>query len=76
MPRQEVKTQAYNQYVRPTLQYAASAWYPHTRKNIDKLEQRYAAIYVASNFSCTASVNKILKDLSGHHCNNDVSKAD
>jgi len=35
----QVKTQAYNQYVRPTLKYAASAWYPHTRKNTDKLEQ-------------------------------------
>ena len=37
------------------------SWDPHTQqKNIDKLEQvqRYAARYVTSNFSQTASVNK------------------
>jgi len=59
------KTQAYNQYVRPTLEYASSAWDPHTRKNIDKLEQvqRYAARYITIKFSRTASVTKILQDL-------------
>jgi len=64
MPRQQSQSTSLltSKYVRPTLEYASSAWDPHTRKNIDKLEQvqRYAA---TSKFSRSASVTNILQDL-------------
>ena len=40
-----VRAQCYKTFVRPTLEYAAAAWAPHTRLNVQRLEsvQRRAA---------------------------------
>jgi len=40
-----IKSTAYKSFVRPQLEYASTAWSPHTRCNIDKIEavQRWAA---------------------------------
>jgi hypothetical protein len=44
------KTQAYNTFVRPSLEYASTVWDPHTQDNINKVEsiQRRAARFVTN----------------------------
>ncbi|XP_072019123.1 uncharacterized protein [Amphiura filiformis] len=61
----ETKILAYQSIVRPTLEYAASIWDPHTQKNITKLEkvQRSAARFVCSNYSRYSSVTSMLQEL-------------
>ena len=48
---QKIKQATYTTYVRPIVEYAASTWDPHTKRNIDKLEmvQRRGARYVTGN---------------------------
>ena len=57
------KDMAYKTLVRPSLDYASSAWDPHSQKQIDKLEgvQNRAARFVASDHRRTTSVTG-LKD--------------
>ena len=61
----KVKEASYFGYVRPIVEYAATAWDPHTTKNIDKVEmvQRRCARYVTSNYARTSSVSSMLEDL-------------
>ena len=56
----EVKTQAYQSYVRPRLEYAASVWDPFTKTNKDKLEmvQRYSASWTLAA-TTTGQVSQI-----------------
>ena len=63
---QEVREVAYNTLVRPQLEYATSAWNPHTDRNCRIMEsvQRQAARFVTRNYSREASVTAMLSDLS------------
>jgi hypothetical protein len=49
---QRAKTQAYNTFVRPSLEYASTVWDPHTQANINKVEsiQRRAARFITNNY--------------------------
>ena len=49
---QRTKTQAYNTFVRPSLEYASTVWDPHTQANINKVEsiQRRVARFVTNNY--------------------------
>ena len=62
---QRAKTQAYNTFVRPSLEYASTVWDPHTQANINKVEsiQRRAARFVTNNYDPRASVTTLLQDL-------------
>ena len=57
---QRAKTQAYNTFVRPSLEYASTVWDPHTQANINKVEsiQRRAARFVTNNYEPRASVTR------------------
>ena len=61
----EVKTQAYQSYVRPRLEYAASVWDPFTKTNKDKLEmvQRYSARWTLGHYHNRSSVSDMLNHL-------------
>lgn len=75
MCSKEVKETAYKSIVRPHLEYASSAWSPHTVKNIEKIEkvQRRSARFVLGNYnygpcnSITSDIQNILKWPSLHH---------
>ena len=58
-------TSAYNTLVRPTLEYACTAWDPYTQRNIDKLEmvQRRAARFALNRHNNTSSVSGMLIQL-------------
>jgi hypothetical protein len=62
---QRAKIQAYNTFVRPSLEYASTVWDPHTQANINKVEsiQRRAARFVTNNYDPRASVTTLLQDL-------------
>ena len=64
----QLKNLAYKTFVRPTLEYAATVWDPHTERNIQKVEmvQRRAARFVKADFHKKHSVTKMLHDLSWH----------
>ena len=61
----EVKTQAYQSYVRPRLEYAASVWDPFIKTNKDKLEmvQRYSARWTLGRYHNRSSVSDMLNHL-------------
>ena len=61
----QIKTRAYNTYVRPQLQYAATIWDPHTKQNINKLEQvqRTDARWMLGCYRNTSSVSDMLNEL-------------
>ena len=62
---QQVKDKLYKTYVRPSLEYCSSVWDPHTKTNIDKIEQvqRRAARLVTCNFSRYTPVTPLLHQL-------------
>ena len=61
----DTKAAAYSTRVRPTLEYCASVWSPHTEQSKHKLEmvQRRAARYCANRYHNTSSVIEMLGDL-------------
>ena len=68
MCNQDVKQTAYNTLVRPHLEYASSAWCPHTKCNIDKIEavQRRAARFTLNYYQYgpdAGLTNKITEEL-------------
>ena len=59
------------------VEYASTMWDPHTRRNINKLEQvqRHSARYVTGNQDYTSSISAMVHDLEWptleqrrHHC--------
>ena len=60
-----IKSQVYQMYVRPILEYSSVVWAPHTKCNIGKVEavQRYAARFVTSDYSYTTSATALTRDL-------------
>ena len=59
------KARAYKTYIRPSVEYASSAWSPHSDTLINQLEmvQRRAARFVKNDYSRTSSVTNMLHDL-------------
>ena len=60
----DTKAAAYLSLVRPTLEYCASVWSPHTDQSKHKLEmvQRRAAIYCTNRYHNTSSTTEMLGD--------------
>ena len=60
-----IRTKCYTTFVRPQLEYASSAWAPHTQSNINKLKsvQRRAARFATGNYNTTSSVTTMLNHL-------------
>ena len=60
-----IKQATYFTYVRPVVEYAATAWEPHTQKNFSKIEmvQRRSARYVTGDYNRTSSVTAMLGKL-------------
>jgi hypothetical protein len=61
----EIKTKAYNTYVRPQLEYCSSVWHPWQKTLTRKIEMinRLAARYVCNNYDYTSSVSHMIKTL-------------
>lgn len=61
----EIKTQAYQALVRPTLEYCSSVWDPHSKEAIYDIEmvQRRAARYVTGRYRRRSSVGEMLEEL-------------
>ena len=62
---QDVKAQCYKMLVRPILDYARSAWDPHTTTCIQQLEavQRREARFVTGDYRTTSSTSQMIQDL-------------
>ena len=62
---QQLKETAYTTYVRPTVEFACSAWDPYTQRNIKKIEQvqRSAARFIFGDFQRTSSVTNMVSSL-------------
>ncbi|XP_072018350.1 uncharacterized protein [Amphiura filiformis] len=60
-----IKEATYTTYVRPTAEYAAAIWDPHTQRNIKKVEQvqRNGARYVTNTYDRRSSVTPLLSEL-------------
>ena len=61
----QVKEAAYTMFVRPSIEFASSAWDPSTQRNIQKVEQvqRGAARFVVGDFQGTSSVSAMITAL-------------
>ena len=66
IPSQTIKTHAYQSLVRPHLEYASTAWDPHTQNNIHKLDmiQRRAARNACNRYHNISSVTEMVGHLS------------
>lgn len=62
---QDIKAQCYQTLVRPILEYAGTAWDPHTKTNINQLEavQRRAARFVKGDYHTTSSTSQMVANL-------------
>lgn len=62
---QDIKAQCYKTLVRPTLEYASTAWDPHTQANIKQLEtvQRRAARFITGDYRTTSSTSQMISKL-------------
>ena len=72
-----IKQATYFTYVRPVVEYAATAWNPHTQKYVHKIEmvQRRSARYMTGDYNRTSSVTAMLgNNCNGNHLLADVSK--
>ena len=60
-----IKQATYFAYVRPVVEYAATAWNPHTQNIFNKIEmvQRRSARYVTGDYNRTSSVSAMLGQL-------------
>ena len=60
-----IKEATYVTYIRPMVEHAATAWDPHTQKNVNKIEmvQRRSARYVLGDYQQTSSVAAMLTQL-------------
>jgi len=63
--QRRVKTDAYNSFVKPILNYAAPVWTPHADYYINKLEaiQKRAARFIMSDYRRSSSVTAMLNQL-------------
>ena len=59
----KIKETSYKTFVRPIAEYAASAWDPHTQRNVKKIEQiqRSSARFVTGNYDRTCSVTAMVQ---------------
>ena len=59
----DVEKRAYESRVRPNVEYATTAWTPHTKKDISKLEnvQRSVARFVSNDYRRTLSVTSMMQ---------------
>ena len=62
---ENIKKQAYQSIIRPTMEYAASCWDPYEQGHIDQLEkiQNKAARFIKSDYKWTSSVSTLKRDL-------------
>ena len=62
---QKVKEAVYTTFIRPTVEFAASSWDPHTQRNTKKIEQvqRTSARFVMGDHRRTSSVTAMLNHL-------------
>ena len=61
----DVKTKAYESFIRPWLEYASEAWCPHTSSLVDKIEQvqRAAARFMHSDYRWATHVTSLINNL-------------
>ena len=61
----KIKEQAYQTYVRPTLEYSSTVWDPHTKDLIAQIDmvQRRAARFVMADYNQQSSVTQMLQSL-------------
>lgn len=73
----KIKYHCYTSLVRPILEYASTAWSPHTQCNITKIEQvqRRSARFITDDYAYTSSVTNMLNslDLPTLECRRDLS---